>query len=285
MVLEQHVTFVRGRVWTASEKSGGVECRRGAQRAVEARLGRRRAVLRRGVVRRKVRRGLFVTKSSSDSRSDVSSTASGAAAATAGRYSADPPPACAGPRRPSKITDRRRSARGAPRNVQIRGRHLLYHTISSVGDSSRPTRRFEDVGRGPGPTQEAGLVAAVLGAPRRQGSTRAPTKPFASGASVAFIQVLDQKVARSQRASLDVSVENMASGASTTSATAAIEASRLASDAHGINEWARLATTFAASSLAGSSSSLVRKRRIALWQTCAPITQKLGRLRDGAGLP
>ena len=52
-------------------------------------------------------------------------------------------------------------------------------------------------------------------------------------------------------------MENMASGASTISATAAMEASRLASDAHGINDWARLATTIEASSLAGSSSSLV----------------------------
>ena len=98
--------------------------------------------------------------------------------------------------------------------------------------ATRAARRAgsEDVGRGPGPTQETGLVAAVLGAPRKQGSTRAPTKPFASGSKVALSKCSTNEVARSQRASLDASVANMASGASTISATAAMEASRLASE-------------------------------------------------------
>ena len=74
---------VRGRV-DGFPKSGGVERRRGAQRAVEG------ALIQLGVIstqqntsptRRSPSEGAtrpFVTKSSSDSRSDVSSTASGA---------------------------------------------------------------------------------------------------------------------------------------------------------------------------------------------------------------
>ena len=202
----------------------------------------------------------FVTKSSNDSLSDVSSTASGAGLREGSTLFSRSAPCL---RRASSSLKNSRSkafsARRAPRNVQIRGRHLLYPPASSGGDSSRPTRRSGGCRTRPWPLpKNRAFSRPSWGAPRRQGSTRAVYQTFGERFQGGFIQGLGQgssevaaRVPGRIRGEHGVRREHDIGG------TAAMEASRLASDAHGINDWARLATTIEASSWQGSSSSLV----------------------------